>query len=370
MFENVINQCDALIQTYKGKKTEIEQAVSKAISDLRESDAQFRSSFSGIFGVYKGRVVVGGRADTYYPVVFNAPSDSTKIGSGEESTFNMVHTLELTRYYYQSPKPDAGNPEVPYNGSHWLSMQFKVEFTGHGWDGGPNHAAIVNHMLNYRRGVGAIRTLNHNAKDLVIWLRGGGTSYNWSSSYPHRPKIFCEDGNDALVDEQDYYSKPEFGRLEHRVAPVTDVELARLEKFIASANQENFPNWNLSSNDQFLYRHRNPHMYGRPQKYIGNSDGFLPLADSSPRDAIVKFGLLHRVRIGAQADSPLESSIGDSGFNDYRWGIWLRSRFCRWYRQALFTDIADVKKNPNFKFENTKYTRMTETNPNGDLGIT
>lgn len=369
MFEQIIKRCDDLIKVYQGKKTEIERAVSKAIADLRASDATFRGSFSGIFGVHKGSFTVGGRADTYYPVVFNAPGDSTRIGSGSESTFNMVHTLEVTRFYNQSPMPAAGNSEAPYNGAHWLSMQFKMEFTGIGWDGGPDVSRIAHHKYNYRRGVGAVRSIARECDDVVIWLRGGGTVYNWSSSFPMSPAVHCENGSEKLLSSGDM-SGDQYGRVETRITPVTDVELAELEAFVATASTANFPQWVVSGAWEWSFKNKSAFSSGRPRNGIGYYDSYIVEGRDSASDAISKFGLYHNVKIDAQSPPPLESKKNNKGLEEYQWGVWLRSRFCRWYHQKNFTDISNLSVNNNYRFENTKYTRMTATNPNGDVGIT
>lgn len=369
MFEQVIKRCDDLIKVYQGKKTEIEQAVTKAISDLRASDTAFRNSFSGIFGVHKGQVTVGGRADTYYPVVFKAPYDGVRIGSSSEFTHNMIHTLEVTRYYSQTPKPVAGNSEVPYNGAHWLSMQFKMEFTGIGWDGGPDHNRIIKHRYNYRRGVGAVRALSRDSYSVVLWLRGGGTVYNWSSSYDLDPYVLCEDGSEMFMSSR---NEAAYGRIETRVSPVTDAELTELESFVSSASTASFPNWSVNSASEWAFRNHTKNVLGRPLQGIGDYDAFIANAKdpSQSGDALSYFGTRNNVQVADQKVSASYSKKDDNGSGEYNWGVWLRSRFCRWYMQKDFTEIADLASNKNYRFDNTKYTRMTPTNPNGDVGVT
>lgn len=372
MFEQIIKRCDDLIKVYQGKKTEIERAVSKAIADLRASDATFRASFSGILGVHKGVITVGGRADRYYPVQIKTPSSATKIGSGNEYSQNLIHRLSINRGLSTRPIPAGGNAEVPYNGNHWLSTQFEMEFTGGSWDGGANQASITNHHYSYRRGVAAVRQLEHNAGDVVIWLRGGGTGYTWSASYPINPVVHCEDDQEKsfnrIVLAGNDHDKTNYGTLDVRINSVSETELDELEKYVASANTTNFPNWAVTAEYEHVKKYIDKFRHGRILNGLGFYQDYM--GQDTDLKKLTRLAQMGKMRVLFQAMNDGESKKADGSMGQYAWGIWLRSRFCRYYHQVRFDDIKDVSANMNYNFDNTKYTRMTPTNPNGDVGIT
>lgn len=199
---NVVTAATDLTQTVQTKITDIDARVNTAtqqtidntnarITQLDSELDAFKAATSvGTPGWHKYEIeLADGRPDMFYPVRIYAPSDSSN-----SSVFadNMIHDIQISRYYSRAPRPAADNGYVNYNGSHWMACQISIRTTGGNWDGGPSWTQVENWTYAYRPAATAIRMQNEAAPYIWIWLRGG-CNYSTQSSVAGAPVVYCLD---------------------------------------------------------------------------------------------------------------------------------------------------------------------------------
>lgn len=128
---------------------------------------------------YTVTITVSGSADTYYPVVISTPSNKEFPGY-----ISVWKNLDSTTAVY------PGNHS---NGTS--SMWLLYEVRNWSWDGNGGYLKCWYYSMPYAALCAKAEQADYINGRLIIYLRGGGTSYNISSTYKSTATIYTESTN-------------------------------------------------------------------------------------------------------------------------------------------------------------------------------
>lgn len=118
-------------------------------------------------GSYTTTVTVNGDANTYYPVYVQPTSDKTK-----PHYLSIWKNLGSTTAQYPNNHPDGTS-------SLWLIYEHRNT----GWDGNGGYCKTWYKSEPYAQLVAHAQPGTSAANGMIVWLRGGGTSYNISADW-------------------------------------------------------------------------------------------------------------------------------------------------------------------------------------------
>ena len=153
-----------------------------------EWDAQFNSTsyFNSLYLIEK-EITIGGDKDTYYPVrlmlkdgFVNKNSQPAFLGLGK-----MLGT--------KSPEWDGNHP------SGTSSIQMAWLYRSSSWDGNGEYITTLYKSENYAKLIAHIDGISQPAPGIILYLRGGGATYNIVSSIPIEPIVYMESTNISLM---------------------------------------------------------------------------------------------------------------------------------------------------------------------------
>ena len=153
-----------------------------------EWDAQFNSTsyFNNLYLIEK-EITIGGDKDTYYPVrlklkdgFVNRNSQPAFLGLGK-----MLGT--------KSPEWDGNHP----SGTSSISIAWLYRSSN--WDGNGDYITTLYKHENYAKLIAHIDGISQPEQGLILYLRGGGATYNIVSSIPIEPIVYMESTNISLV---------------------------------------------------------------------------------------------------------------------------------------------------------------------------
>ena len=149
-----------------------------------ELDAQFnhRAYFKSI-SLMETEIEVGGDADTYYPVY-------VKHGEGYRNTNTQPIFLGLGKMLGTSSGNWTGNH---HNGTSSISMAWLYRASG--WDGNGDYIIPLYKSEDYAKILAHIDGISQPIQGVVLFLRGGGATYNIVSSIPISPTVYLETTN-------------------------------------------------------------------------------------------------------------------------------------------------------------------------------
>ena len=120
-----------------------------------ESQSANRSNNGAAGGTFVVTGTGSNAATTYYPVTFTLHQQ-------------FPHVLTINKYVHNYSTWDG-------------TLMFRADISGTGYGG---HSALHRVTTNYQSGktfIGRIRFTSHNNAYLVLWMLGGGRSYNWGT---------------------------------------------------------------------------------------------------------------------------------------------------------------------------------------------
>ena len=124
-------------------------------------------------------ITVTGDANTYYPVVIDTPSEKEAIN-------------------YVSIWKNLGSKTATYTGNHsngtssmWLIYEVRTQF----WDGNGGYLKCWYYSMPYANLCANTISAGNSAGKLVVYLRGGGTSYNISTTYKSSVSVYYQQTN-------------------------------------------------------------------------------------------------------------------------------------------------------------------------------
>ena len=150
-----------------------------------EWDAQFNGvSYLDSLYLIEKEITVGGDKDTYYPVHIDpAPVNTNK--NSQPAFLGIGRVLD-------SPAPNwAGNHSTANSSNICAAWLFRYM----GWDGNGEFIIPLYKRENYAKLIAHIEGLNWTARGVLLYLRGGGATYNIVCSIPFTPKIYLTETN-------------------------------------------------------------------------------------------------------------------------------------------------------------------------------
>jgi len=117
------------------------------------SSSSYRTSGNGNFG---GTFVVGGNASTWYPVWFSLP------------THQDPQILSVHKYVHNYATWDG-------------KLLFRASLSGTGYGAFAVQHRIHFFSYSYKQFVGKVIYTGHNNAFIVLWMLGGGRSYQWGT---------------------------------------------------------------------------------------------------------------------------------------------------------------------------------------------
>jgi len=124
-------------------------------------------------------VTVGGDSNTYYPVVISSTSDKTSI--------NIISIWK-----------NLGSPTASYSGNHsngTSSMWLIFEGRSCTWDGNGGYYRTIYKSQPYATLISEANIVDSSVSVLCVYLRGGGTEYNISTTYPASVTVYLSATN-------------------------------------------------------------------------------------------------------------------------------------------------------------------------------
>jgi len=124
-------------------------------------------------------ITVGGDANTYYPVVISATGDKTSI--------NIISIWK-----------NLGSATASYSGNHsneTSSMWLMFEGRSCTWDGNGGYYRTLYKSQPYATLISEATTVYSSVGVLCVYLRGGGTEYNISTTYPASITVYLSATN-------------------------------------------------------------------------------------------------------------------------------------------------------------------------------
>jgi len=124
-------------------------------------------------------ITVSGDSDTYYPVVIDATYDKT--------SRNFISIWK-----------NLGSPTASYPGNHsngTASMWLIIEGRSCVWDGNGGYYRTIYKSQPYATLVSEATTVYSAVSVLCVYLRGGGTEYKISTTYPTTVRVYLEETN-------------------------------------------------------------------------------------------------------------------------------------------------------------------------------
>ena len=124
-------------------------------------------------------VTVGGDANTYYPVVISATYDKTSV--------NIISIWK-----------NLGSPTSSYPGNHSngsSSMWLMFEGRSCTWDGNGGYYRTIYKSQPYATLISDATVVYSSVSVLCVYLRGGGTTYNISTTYPASVTVYLSATN-------------------------------------------------------------------------------------------------------------------------------------------------------------------------------
>lgn len=162
-----------------------------------EWDAKFNnvSYFDSLY-LTETEITVGGDKDTYYPVHIDPlPLYKYTSKNSQPAFLGLGKTLD-------SPAPDwEGNHSTANSSTICAAWLFRYM----GWDGNGEFIIPIYKGEGYAKLIAHIEGLNRTARGVVLYLRGGGATYNIVCSIPFTPKIYLAETNIADHPEPDKY---------------------------------------------------------------------------------------------------------------------------------------------------------------------
>lgn len=169
-----------LTASVDNKIGEINQSLVDAKQEFegfkRNSDARYYSGETKSF-------TIDGDTDTYYPVVFKLSGAAP--GVPESDVIGRIHNLHILKYVH-NPAPGDG------------LFRFGVDVGSYGWGGYPTYIEPLMHNYSVKPFLGNYRYGGYGYF-MVIWLRGGGRTYNYQSSWGVEPTIYMERTNLSAI---------------------------------------------------------------------------------------------------------------------------------------------------------------------------
>lgn len=162
-----------------------------------EWDAQFNSvSYLNSLYLIEKEITVGGDKDTYYPVHIDPiPLYKYTNKNTQPAFLGVGKTLD-------SPAPDwAGNHSTANSSNICAAWLFRYM----GWDGNGEFIIPLYKREGHAKLIAHIEGLSWSARGIVLYLRGGGATYNIVCSIPFTTKVYLTETNIADHPEPDTY---------------------------------------------------------------------------------------------------------------------------------------------------------------------
>ena len=124
-------------------------------------------------------ITVNGDSDTYYPVVIDATFDKT--------SRNFISIWK-----------NLGSPTANYQYNHsngTSSMWLIIEGRSCAWDGNGGYYRTIYRSQPYANLISEATTVCSSVSVLCVYLRGGGTEYKISTTYPTTVRVYLEETN-------------------------------------------------------------------------------------------------------------------------------------------------------------------------------
>lgn len=173
----LIESVNNMTATVAGKMGEIDQRVVIAEQEFDEfqniADARYYS------GATKN-VRVDGDEDKFYPVIFKLTGNIIP-SSPESDVAGRVNYFHFLKYVHDHKTGDG-------------YLRFIVDVATHGWGGYPSYLEPSVHDYSQQPFVGNYR-YGSFGYFFVIWLRGGGRTYVYQSSWGTEPTVIMERTN-------------------------------------------------------------------------------------------------------------------------------------------------------------------------------
>lgn len=173
----LVASANALTGAVNGKIGDIDQEMVAA----KQSFENFKDSADGRY--YSGEsksIRVDGDTDTFYPVLF-ALSGKTVPSSPESNVSGRIHYFHLLKYVHDKSTGDG-------------AFRFMLDVSTNGWGGYTSYLEPVAHDYTQKPFLGNYRYASFGYY-IVFWLRGGGRTYNYQSSWGVEPVVLMERTN-------------------------------------------------------------------------------------------------------------------------------------------------------------------------------
>lgn len=151
-------------------------------------------------------IKVEGDKDTYYPVIINSTVSS-----------HLPNIITIFKH--------LGTPTADYTGNHssgTTSMLYRYEVKYTGWDGNNGYIKTLIAKYSYTPTVAHTACDTKNNGSLIIWLRGGGTEYTISATYPISKSETIDGVTKTVLKGNIYYEKTELTS-DFYVEPKTEI---------------------------------------------------------------------------------------------------------------------------------------------------
>lgn len=169
---------DELATVYSAEKT----VKATPVFDCGENDFNFNVPVNmPALSFTEQTITVDGNLDTYYPVVIsNAYAGST---------------LATAKMLYLSK--DLGTTHPAWSGNHSSGSSIKIGwlYRSGGWDGNGSHISTLYKDERYATLISHIKLTERTERGLVLWLRGGGATYQIATNTPVTVNVYYSSTN-------------------------------------------------------------------------------------------------------------------------------------------------------------------------------
>lgn len=177
----LIESVNQMTATVAGKMGQIDQKVIAA----EQKFENFKAVADGRY--YSGEsksIRVDGDTDTFYPVLFALTGE--KVPSSPESNVSgRIHYFHFLKYVHDKSAADG-------------AFRFLLDVTTHGWGGYTHYLEPVAHDYSQKPFLGNYRYASFGYY-IVFWLRGGGRTYYYQSSWGVEPLVLMERTNTMVI---------------------------------------------------------------------------------------------------------------------------------------------------------------------------
>ena len=169
---------DALATVYSVEKN----AKSMPVFDWGENDFNFNVPVKmPALSFTEQTITINGDLNTYYPVVISNTYDDS--------------LLATTKMLYLSKALGSTYPAWSGNHSNGSSIRIGWIYRNGGWDGNGSHISTLYKDERYATLISHIKMTERTERGLVLWLRGGGATYQIATNTPITVNVYYSSTN-------------------------------------------------------------------------------------------------------------------------------------------------------------------------------